>query len=90
MRAPPEAATETSGTRFSVARSHDAYELLPDDAAHRPAHEGEVHDRELARLTLDLSRTAHDRVAETGLDLRLGEPLRVRTQVEELERIGRA
>ncbi len=37
-----------------------------------------------------VGRSADDRVAETGLDLRFGEPLGVRTQIEELERIRRA
>src|SRR4029079_19834434 len=60
-------------SRRALTRAH---ELLPDDAAHRPAHEREVHDRELAVALLDLGRAADDRVAETGVALRLGEPLR--------------
>ena len=64
-----------AGLRRALARTH---ELLPDDAPHRAAHEGEVHDGEIARLALDRRRAADDRVAEPRLDLRLGEPLRVR------------
>ena len=90
MRAPPDAEIETSGTAEHRRPLAGANELLPDDAPHRAAHEREVHDRELAVAFLDRSRAAHDRVAEAGLDLRLGESLRVRPQVEERKRIGRA
>ena len=90
IRAPPDAETETSGTPDSVGALAGPHELLPDDASHRAAHEVEVHDRELARLALDLTRAADDRVAEPRLDLGLDEPLRVRAQVEEVQRIRRA
>ena len=78
MRAPPEDVTETSGTPRSAALLAGARELLADDAAHRAAHEGEVHHRELARHVLDRGLADHHRLAEPGLELRLGEPLRCR------------
>ena len=62
-------------------------ELLADRAAHRAAHEREVHHRQLARPALDLRLSDQHRLAEPGLELRLGESLRVRAQVEEVERI---
>src|SRR5712691_8108113 len=67
-----------------------AYELLADDAAHRTAHEAEVHDRELARLAVDLGSADYDRVALPGLQLGLCEALGVGAQIEEPERVGRA
>ena len=90
MRAPPEAVTETSGTPPLDRLLAGAHELLADDAAHRAAHEAEVHHRELARLAVDLGAADHDRVALAGLQLGLGEPLGVGPQVEEAERVGRA
>ena len=42
------------------------------------------------QLALDRRGPADDGVAEPGLDLGLHEPLRVRAQVEEAERVGRA
>ena len=65
-------------------------ELLSDDASHRAAHEGEVHDRELALLAADRRSATDHRVAETRLDLGLGQPLRVRTEIEEAQWIGGA
>jgi hypothetical protein len=65
-------------------------ELLARDRAHRTAHEGEVHHRELAGEVLDLGAADHHRVAEAGRDLRFGEPVLVGAQVEEAERIGGA
>ncbi len=54
MRAPPEAVTQTSGTRRVDGALAGTRELLADRAAHRSAHEREVHDRELAVAPLDL------------------------------------
>ena len=48
MRAPPELVTATSGIAALGRGVAGARELLADDAAHRAAHEGEVHDGELA------------------------------------------
>ena len=76
MRAPPDADTDTSGTP-PRARVAGAGELLAHDAAHRAAHEGEVHDREPARPPLDRGRADDHRVAEAGRELGLGEPLAV-------------
>src|SRR5262249_2730217 len=45
------------------------------------------HDGELAAVPVDARTPDHHRLAETGLQLRLGETLRVRTQVEEAQRI---
>ena len=53
MRAPPDADTETSGTSALGGAVAGACELLADDAAHRAAHEGEVHDGQPARPSLD-------------------------------------
>ena len=87
MRAPPELVTETSGTPRSIARVAGARELLADGAAHRAAHEAEVHDRELDRMAVDRRLADHDRLAEAGVQLGLREPLGVRPQVEEVERV---
>ena len=83
MRAPPELVTETSGTPRSAARVARPRELLADDAAHRAAHEREVHDRELALPALDRGLADHDRVGEPRRHLGLGEPLGVGAEVEE-------
>jgi hypothetical protein len=53
-----------------------ARELLADHAAHRAAHEGEIHDRELAVMTADRAAD-HHRVAQAGRELGLGEALGV-------------
>ena len=90
IRAPPDAEMATSGTPGLRRPFTRAHELLPDHAAHRAAHEREVHDGEIACILLDRRRTADDRVAEPGLDLGLRESLGVRAKVEEPERIGRA
>ena len=90
MRAPPEAETETSVVPSSAARSQARDELLADDAPHRAAHEREVHDREPAAAALDRGAARDHRVAEARRELGLGEPLRVRPQVEEVERVRRA
>ena len=82
---PRRAAGRRSGGVLAGAR-----ELLADDAPHRAAHEREVHHREAARVLLDRSGAGDDRVAEPRLQLGLGEPLGVRTKVEELERVGGA
>jgi hypothetical protein len=71
----------------ALARPH---QLLADDAPHRPAHEREVHDRELTGAVGDRGGPDHHGVAKACGQLRLDEPLRVRAQVEEDERILRA
>src|SRR5207247_1477284 len=65
-----------------------AYELLADHASHRSAHECEVHHREAARLTLDQTAADDHRVAEPGCNLGLGEALRIRAEIEELEHVS--
>jgi hypothetical protein len=65
-------------------------ELLADDAAHRAAHEPEVHHRELAGHAADVRPADDDRVALARLQLGLGESLRVRAQVEEPQWVGGA
>ena len=87
MRAPPELVTETSGTPRSTARVARARELLADGAAHRAAHEREVHHGELERMPVDRGLPDDHRFAQPGVELRFGETLRVRPQVEELERV---
>ena len=67
-----------------------AGEPLADDAPHRAAHEREVHRGDPARMALDRRAAGEDRVAEARPELRLGEALDVRPEVEELERVGRA
>ena len=62
-------------------------ELLPHDAAHRAAHEREIHHGELALLSVERCLADHHRVREAGRHLRLGEPLGVRPEIEERERI---
>ena len=53
MRAPPDAETETTARRAVGGAVAGAGELLADDAAHRAAHEGEVHRRKPARAAVD-------------------------------------
>ena len=67
-----------------------AGELLADGAAHRAAHECEVHDSKLAGPALDSGGPGDDRVAEAGRHLRLGQAVRVGAEIEEVQRIGRA
>src|SRR5436190_2747516 len=64
-----------------------ARELLADDAPHRAAHEGEIHDGELAGRPLDRGVADHHRLAEPGLHLGFRKALGVRAQVEELQRV---
>jgi hypothetical protein len=45
--------------------------------AHRAAHEGEIHDRELARPALDHGRAGDHGVTQAGRHLGFGEALRV-------------
>ena len=90
MRAPPERVTETSGTPRSAALSQARDELLADDAAHRAAHEGEVHDGELARRSSIAARPITIASPSPVVHLGLGETLGVGPEVEEAERIGRA
>ncbi len=66
-----------------------ARELLADDAAHRAAHEREIHHREPARKCLDPGRARDHRVPESRRHLGLGQALGVRLEVEELERVAR-
>ena len=87
MRAPPEAVTETSVHAALGRAVAGAGELLADDAAHRAAHEREVHDDELAEVAVDRGAADHRRVAEPRVQLGLDEPLGVRAQVEEAERV---
>ena len=76
--------------RGSTARVAGARELLAHDAAHRAAHEREVHDRELAPEALDRGAADDHRVAEAGCELGLRQALDVGSQVEERQRVGRA
>src|SRR5207244_13646740 len=77
-------------TLFRSGALAHARELLPDDAAHRAAHEAELHHRELARVLLDRRAADHHRLAQARRELGLGKPLRVRAEIEELERVVRA
>ena len=67
-----------------------AREQLAHDAAHRAAHEGEVHRAEHARHALDRRGADDHRVAQPGGHLGLAQALGVRAQIGERERIGRA
>ena len=53
MRAPPELETSSSGMPRVDRAVAGADELLADRAAHRAAHEGEVHHRELERMRVE-------------------------------------
>ena len=75
----------------SAARSHARANFSPTDAPHRAAHEARSPSpRARSGMPLDRPRPPIDRVAETRRHLGLGEPLGVRPEVEELERVGRA
>ena len=90
MRAPPELVTETSGTPRSIAESQARENFSPTALPIEPPMNAEVHHRELDRMAVDRRLADHHRLAETGVQLRLGEALGVRTQVEEVERVVRA
>ena len=90
MRAPPDADTETSAAAVGRRGLAGTGELLAHDASHRSAHEGEVHHGQPARHRLDPRSAGDQRVAETRRQLRLGQALRIRLQVEEPKRIGGA
>ena len=62
-------------------------ELLADRAAHRASHEGEVHHGQLDRMPRQRGLADDHRLAQPGVQLRLGQALRVGTEVEELERV---
>ena len=64
-------------------------DLLPDDRPHRPAHEGEVHDADGDALAADPPEAPDGGVADAGLALLFADPLRVRLQIDEAERIER-
>jgi hypothetical protein len=66
------------------------HELLADGGAHRAAQEGEVHDREDARVAVDGCRAHDHRVVETGRGLRGGQAVDVRLEIGEGQRVGRA
>ena len=90
MRAPPDAATDTNGTPWATARSVAIANFSPTDAAHRAAEEAEVHHREHRRPPADHRRADDAGVAEPGRQLGIGQPLGVRLQVDEGQRIGGA
>ena len=78
MRAPPE---DVHGHERDAALGGDVArprEDLADHAAHRAAHEGEIHGAEHARQAPDGRRAGDQRVTEAGCDLGLAQPLRVR------------
>ena len=87
IRAPPDAVTATSGTFRSTAESAARVSFSPTTLPIEPPMKREVHDRELARFALDRGAPDHHRVPEAGRDLGFGEPLGVRAQVEEGERV---
>src|SRR5437879_3761409 len=66
-----------------------AGDLLAHDAAHRAAHELEVHHREHDGDARERRVSGDDRVAAPGLRLRGRDPLGIRLAVDEAERIGR-
>src|SRR5437899_2710644 len=66
-----------------------AGDLLAHDAAHRAAHELEVHHREHDGDARERRVSGDDRVAAPGLRLRGRDPFGIRLAVDEAERIGR-
>ena len=62
-------------------------DLLPDDRAHGPAHEREVHHAEIERKPIELGGAGVERIAVPGL---LPGGLQTVGIVLELERVGRA
>jgi hypothetical protein len=87
MRAPPDAATETSGVRRQLGGTE---ELLPHHRAHAATQEGEVHHGQGDRQAADLGGADQHRVVHPCLALGRLQPLAVGPRVDELERIGRA
>ena len=57
IRAPPDDVTPTSGTPWRWAALSHARANFADDASHRAAHEGEVHDHGFAADAFDRGRT---------------------------------
>ena len=72
-----------------VSASGGARELLADDAAHRAAHEFEVHDGEHERDTGDLGVAGDDGILVSALGLRRRDALGVRFAIDESERVAR-
>ena len=65
-------------------------EALAHDAAHRAAHEREVHHGEGGITADDASVASDERVAEARLQLGVHQTIGVRLEVNEGERVGRA
>ena len=85
IRAPPEAETETSGTPASAALSHARTNFSPTTLPIEPPMNAKSMTASRHGCSFDRRAADDHRVAEPGLDLRLGQPLRVRPQVEEAE-----
>ena len=90
MRAPPEAETETSGTPRSAALSQARANFSPTTLPIEPPMKAKSITASSHGSPSIAAAADHHRVAEPGRDLRLGEPLGVGPQVEEVERVVRA
>ena len=87
MRAPPDAVTATSGTFRSTAESAARASFSPTTLPIEPPMNAKSMTAS-SHASLSIAALAdHHRVPETGRDLGFGEPLGVRAQVEEGERI---
>ncbi len=87
MRAPPDVLMAMKGMRSSERGLGRAGDLLAHHRAHRATHVGEVHGADGDALAVDGTQAPDGRVADTGLGLLLGDPLRVGLEVDEAERV---
>ena len=90
MRAPPEAATETSGMPRSAATSLARVKISPTTLPIEPPMNAKSMRAEHAGHALDRGGAGDHRVAEPRGHLGLAQALGVRAQIGERERIGRA
>ena len=90
MRAPPEAVTQTSGTPLSAARSHARANFSPTALPIEPPMKAKSMTASSQGRRSIAGRAGDERVAEPRGHLGLGDPLGVRAEIEEAERIGGA
>ena len=88
IRAPPEAANNTTGNEFASCIVEKPRQFFADHHTHATAHEFEVHDRERDRMLLDTRGADHHRVVAAARFARCLEATWIRLAVDELERVA--
>ena len=89
MRAPPEVATRTNGERVSSASSAPRVTASPTPLPMLPPMNAKSIAARTTGPAADRARAVDRALAEPGLALRVGEPLRVRLRVGEAEHVER-